>query len=617
MPLEVWVNSTNGKMKRGTLSVVLALLVFGLNSISNAQYPGWQQEANYTMEINMDVEKHQYTGSMSVMYTNNSPDGLDKIFLHAFFNAFQPNSMMDVRSRNIEDPDRRVGSRISELPESEWGWIKPISLAMNGMPCQIEVDGTVIVAKLPATLKPGVQCRFSMNWTAQVPRQIRRSGWMNKEGVEFSMTQWFPKICEYDHHGWHSNPYIGREFHGIWGDYDVTINLPKGYQVGGTGMLQTPRKEAVKSGKWHFIAEDVIDFAWAADKEFNVHTEMVDGIEMNFIYKPNKEYNSKWKDLPRFAAQAMRFFNEFVGPYPYPQYTIIQGGDGGMEYPMITLITANRKMPSLVGVTVHEMAHSWFQALVATNESLYEWMDEGFTSWIESECMAELPNLNPEGENSEPTQGGLHSWAYTGYLRQAASGNEEPLITHADHYTTNRAYGVAAYSKGEVLMNQLSAIMGDSLRNLGMRKYVENWSFKHPGPNDFKRTLERTADLELDWYFQYFMNTTHTIDYAIKDVVQDVMKTTITLEKVGVMPMPQDLIVKFEDGSSMKYHIPLVIMRGHRPIQGDEKLAEDWPWTNPTYQIVVPSMGKKLERVQLDPMLIQADTNLENNTYTE
>ncbi|MBM72254.1 MAG: peptidase M1 [Crocinitomicaceae bacterium] len=587
-----------------------------LSTSIQAQYPGWQQEADYTMTVDMDVEKHQYKGSMSVMYTNNSPDNLDKIFLHAFFNAFQPGSMMDVRSRNIEDPDRRVGSRIFELTANEVGWIKPSTLTMNGMPCQVEVDGTIIVAKLPAPLRAGVTCKFILDWTAQVPRQIRRSGWMNKEGVEFSMTQWFPKICEYDHHGWHSNPYIGREFHGIWGDFDVTINLPTGYEVGGTGVLQTSRKTAKKTGKWHFKAENVIDFAWAADTEFVVRTEFVDGIEMNFIYKPNKEYNKQWKELPRFATQSMAFFNEFIGKYPYPQYTVIQGGDGGMEYPMITLITANRKLPSLVGVTVHEMAHSWFQALVATNESLYEWMDEGFTSWIESECMAILPSFNLDGgDESDAAPDGLHDWAYSRYKRIVESGKEEPLITHADHYTTNSAYGVAAYSKGEVFVEQLEAIIGDSLRDAGMRKYFADWSFKHPGPNDFKRTMERISDIELDWYFQYFMNTTHTIDYAVKDVKVDIMKSTITLEKIGHMPMPQDLLIKFEDGSSLKYHIPLVIMRGHRPLDGDEQIAEDWPWTNPTYQITFPSMGKKLSKVELDPNRIQADINLKNNTF--
>ena len=145
---------------------------------------------------------------------------------------------MDVRSRTISDPDSRVGSRIVELPEEEWGWIKVESLLVNGKPVDFIHDGTILEVKLNAPIRVGKRATFEMTWSAQVPRQIRRSGWMNKEGIEYSMTQWYPKVCEYDHDGWHTEPYIGREYHGIWGDFDVTIHAPAGYTIGGTGTLQ-------------------------------------------------------------------------------------------------------------------------------------------------------------------------------------------------------------------------------------------------------------------------------------------------------------------------------------------------------------------------------------------
>lgn len=598
------------QIKAAIISLLLSAPFVGM-----AQYPGWQQEANYDIDIVMNVENHTYEGELSVMYTNNSPDDLNKVFWHAFFNAFQPGSMMDVRSRNIADPDSRVGDRIFHLPEEEWGKIEPISMTMNGLPCRFEVDGTIIVAQLPAALRPGVTCEFTMKWNAQVPRQIRRSGWMNKEGVEFSMTQWFPKLCEYDHMGWHSNPYIGREFHGIWGDYDVNITLPKGYEVAASGVLQTTRKEARKSGQWHFIAENVIDFAWAADQDFVVITDEVDGIEMNFIFQNEKDIKGNWKELPRFAKEAMHFFNEYVGKYPYPQYTIVQGGDGGMEYPMITLITGGRSLPSLVGVTVHEMAHSWFQALVATNESLYEWMDEGFTSYIETECMEILPGLSEAKAEEGVVLGDIHNAAYSVYISNALSGNEEPLITHADHYSTNRAYGINAYYKGEVIIKQLEAILGAETRDEALKQYFSDWSFKHPGPNDFMRTMEKVSDIELDWYFQYFVNTTHTIDYGIKTVEKRQGSTKVVLERVGAMPMPQDVMVVFEDGTEFFYHIPLVIMRGNRDLASNETLAQDWPWTHPTYELTIPTLGKRVAKVVLDPKRLQADVNYENNVF--
>tara|TARA_B100000780_G_C21121811_1_gene454479 strand:+ start:1115 stop:2950 length:1836 start_codon:yes stop_codon:yes gene_type:complete len=595
---------------KATHVFLLSVTYLLITSSVFAQYPGWQQKANYKMDIKVDTELHQYDGKMDVMYENNSPDDLNKVFMYAFFNAFQPGSMMDVRSRNISDPDSRVGSRISELPKEEWGWIKDVILTMDGMPCKVTIEETILVVALPLPIASGSEVNFQMSWKAQVPRQIRRSGWMNKEGIELSMTQWYPKFCEYDHEGWHSHPYIGREFHGVWGNYDVTIHLPKRYSVAATGISKKTPEQSKSTGIWHFRASNVIDFAWVADPDFTYETVSVSkDTKMNLVYVPNDEYESAWLELPRFAVQAMRFLNDFVGEYPYPQYTIAQGGDGGMEYPMMTLVTGDRSLPSLVGVTVHEMAHSWFQAVVATNEALYEWMDEGFTSWIESECMEVI---SPR-EMTQETVGGAHSYSYYGYIKQALSGNEEALSTHADHYTTNRAYGVAAYAKGEVLVEQLGAIIGEQVRNEGMKKYFTTWSFKHPGPTDFKRVMERASGIELDWYFDYFVNTTHTIDYAIKSINTRKDTSTIVLEKVGTMPMPQDLRLTFKDGTSLTYHIPLVIMRGHRKMNQGEEIALDWPWTNPLYTLEVPTQGKRILNISLDPLLLQADVNRENN----
>ena len=594
-------------------TIFVAILLAGLASFAFGQYPGWQQQANYTIDIVVDTSNHQYNGSMKVVYTNNSPETLERVFWHLFFNAFQPGSMMDVRSQTISDPDRRVGNRIGELPEDEWGWQKIESVKINGSDALFEEDGTILVVDLPKLLTPGSKVNFEMTWQAQVPRQIRRSGWMNKEGVEYSMTQWFPKLCEFDHHGWHTNPYIGREFHGIWGDYDVSIHMPDGYVIGATGVKSGQKSMPLPDGGpgtiHRFKANNVIDFAWAADPDYVEKTVDVEGTTLRLIHQTGAELDSNWQSLTNYASKAMAFINEDIGPYAYPEYTVIQGGDGGMEYPMITLITGERSLRSLVGVTVHEMAHSWFQGMVATNESLHEWMDEGFTSWAESRCMAQL-FADPIKPDENP-----HKWAYASYINHHLSGNEEPLITHADHYKTNRAYGVAAYSKGEVFVEQLGAIVGKAKRDEAMRAYFAQWSFKHPGPNDFKRVFERTSGLELDWYFQYMMNTTDAIDYAVESVVNDNGLVTIELSRRGDMPMPQDLALTWEDGSTTRIHIPLVMMRGHRALEEDETLGEDWPWVDPNYTLDLPSQGRLLS-VELDPEQLQADIHRDNNELT-
>jgi hypothetical protein len=584
--------------------LLTCLTAFVFCSVS-AQYPGWQQAVDYSMDITLDTALHQYQGKMTAKLKNNSPDALEKAFFHLFFNAFQPESMMDVRSRNIADPDSRVGSRIVELPEEEWGWVQVESLTVNGKAAEFTHDGTILEVQLNEPIRTGKRTTFEMTWSAQVPRQIRRSGWMNKEGVEYSMTQWYPKLCEYDHDGWHTEPYIGREYHGIWGDYDVTIHAPTGYMVGGTGVLKQDIALARRTGTWNFVADNVIDFAWAADPDYVHHSEPAGNVTLHFYHQPNEEFDENWDALPQYAAKAMAFLSDLVGPYPYPQYSVIQGGDGGMEYPMATLITGERSLRSLVGVTVHEMAHSWFQAVLATNESLYEFMDEGMTSYVTSLCMRHL-------FEEAMTYGPPHRSSYSSYVGQALSGNEEPLITHADHYQTNRAYGVAAYSKGEVLLAQLAAVIGSEARDQGLKDYFANWSFKHPGPLELKRCMETASGLELDWYFQYFINTTHTIDYAISSVYEGEESAVIALERIGAMPMPQNITVTFADGSTQYFHAPLVMMRGHRMLGENETLLPDWPWTNPTYSFTIP-VSSSIVSVELDQKRQTADVNRKNN----
>ena len=203
------------------------------NTTSGSGY--WQQHVDYQMDIDMDVNNYQYKGKQKLVYTNNSPDVLNKVFYHLYFNAFQPGSEMDVRSRTIADPDPRVGDRISKLKPNEIGYIKVNTLKQNGMALNYNTVGTVLEVDLATPIQPGESVTFNMDFDAQVPLQIRRSGRNNKEGVALSMTQWYPKLAEYDFEGWHADPYIGREFHSVWGDFDLKLTIDKNYVVGGTG----------------------------------------------------------------------------------------------------------------------------------------------------------------------------------------------------------------------------------------------------------------------------------------------------------------------------------------------------------------------------------------------
>ncbi|MBR9756880.1 MAG: M1 family metallopeptidase [Algicola sp.] len=559
----------------------------------------WQQHVDYKMDIDMDVTTYQYHGKQTLVYTNNSPDVLNKVFYHLYFNAFQPGSEMDVRSRTIPDPDARVGDRISKLKPNEIGYIKVNSLKQNGATLSHETVGTVLEVELDKAIQPGESVTFTMDFDAQVPVQIRRSGRNSKEGVALSMSQWYPKMAEYDFEGWHADPYIGREFHGVWGDFEVNLTIDKNYVVGGTGYLQGEPKVNGNKKTLTFKAPKVHDFTWGADPDFIHDTMQVpNGPMLHFYYKKDLDptYLDNWKRLQPKTVELMEYFSTHIGQYPYEQYSVIQGGDGGMEYAMCTLITGQRKFGSLVGVTAHELAHKWFQFILATNESKHEWMDEGFTSYISDMAMNEIMGQNAENP---------HASAYRNYAYLAKSGKEQPLSTHADRYNYNQAYGISAYSKGAVFIAQLGYIIGEDNLKKTIKKYYKDFAFKHPRPIDVIRSAEKVSGLELDWYLMDFAQTTNTIDYAVKTISD----SDITLERIGLMPMPIDLTVTYTDGTTEDFYIPLQMMRGEKPTSATQ--IKDWAWAYPTYTFTV---SKAVKSVQIDPNNQMADINTENNT---
>ncbi|TYP93464.1 Peptidase family M1 [Fodinibius salinus] len=617
-------------MKSTKLFLTIFLSLFTLTAFGQGT-SYWQQEVEYEMDINVDAENHQFTGTQKLTYTNNSPDTLRQVYYHLYFNAFQPNSMMDVRSRTIEDPDSRVRDRIQKLPKDEIGYHHINNLTQDGDDVSYSVDGTVMKVTLNEPILPGESTVFNMEFESQVPRQIRRSGWMNKEGVEFSMSQWYPKLSEYDEDGWHPNPYIGREFHGVWGSFDVEITIDRSYVMGATGHLQNAdeigygyaeeydRPESQKI-TWHWKAENVHDFMWGADPDFTHTTAQVpDGPTLHFLYQQDtvavnadkrsqKKLTKNWERLPEYTVRAFQFMSKNFGKYPYDKFTVIQGGDGGMEYPMGTLITGNRSFGSLVGVTVHEFIHMWYYGVLATNESRYPWMDEGFTTYTSTLTMNHLFN----NESTERP----HKRSYQSYFNIIEDGKQEALDTHADHFHTNRGYGTASYSTGAVFLNQLRYIIGAETFDQGMKAYFNKWEFKHPDGRDFLRVMEEESNMVLDWYYQYFIESTKHIDYGISSVVGNDQSTHITLERHALMPMPIDLMVTYQDGSKELFYMPLRIMRNaknHEMSDVQRTIKPDWPWVNPTYTLEVDAPTSKIKKVEIDPSQRMADIDRSNN----
>ena len=227
-----------------------------------------------------------------------------------------------------------------------------------------------------------------------------------------------------------------------------------------------------------------------------------------------------------------------------------------------------------------------------------------FTTYIST--LAENEVLSEGKEN--PLSG-----AYRGYTYLANSGSEQPQSTHADRYHLNQAYGLTAYSKGAIFLSQLGYIIGEENLTTTLHTYFNDWKYKHPTPNDFKRVAEKVSGAQLDWYLTDWTQTTNTIDYGIKEVTEDAGKTTVVLERIGLMPMPLDVSVTYTDGSTKEYYIPLRMMYFNKP--GAQNIQKDWAWAIPTYDLMIDGAKSTIKKIEIDPSQMMADAKRENNVF--
>ena len=589
-------------------ALVFTLSINGQNS--------WQQNANYKIYIDVDVKKNTFKGSQEVLYTNNSPDTLNKVFFHLYFNAFRPESDMAERLNNGDDNNRRFDVNIKDLEPHEYGQLKVSNLKQDGLNIDSFVSDTILEVTLTNPILPGESSLFTMNFNGQIPITIRRAGRDSPMGVKYSMAQWYPKISEYDYEGWNTAPYTGREFHGVWGDFDVTIKIDKDFIVAASGYIQETdpnnNKLGYLSGKkrvWNFKAPKVHDFTWAADSEY-IHDIYPgpNGVKLNFYYKNDPKIIANWKTLQPVTAELMDFFNNYIGEYPYKQYSVVQGGDGGMEYSMLTLLNYGEELIPLISVTSHELAHAWFQGVLATNEMNHAWMDEGSASYFGELAESHVFNIDFHPIFTERP--------YQDYISLATSGQEMPLATNANRFKFNRAYEDAAYDKGFVFLSQLNYIIGEKAFEKTIKNYFDKYKFTHPLPNDLRRVAEQSSGILLNWYLTDWTQTTNQIDYAIKNVESRKKKSVITLERIGLMPMPLEILVRYKDGNEEFYYIPISLMRGEKskPEYADKWIQlEDWSWAYKKYEFEIKSKMESIKSIDINPTGLLADVDTSNN----
>jgi aminopeptidase N len=327
------------------------------------------------------------------------------------------------------------------------------------------------------------------------------------------------------------------------------------------------------------------------------------------LYKNNPKTAENWKKLEPLMVNVMDFYNKKIGDYPYKQYSFIQGGDGGMEYAMCTLMLGNGTLEGILGTATHELGHSWFQHILASNESKHPWMDEGFTTYVEDFVLNEMAAKKEEN----PFKGN-----YKAYYSLVDSGKEQPQTTHGDRYDENRPYSISSYVKGSIFLSQLGYVIGQDNLAKTIKRYYNDFKFKHPTPNDIKRTAERVSGANLDWYLVDWAETANTIDYGIKDVKDTADKTVVTLERIGRMPMPIDLTVEYTDGTIESFYVPLRMMSFEKENPNPavkRTVLKDWTWAHPTYEFTVSKSKTTIKKIIIDPSGLMADVKQANNVY--
>lgn len=607
---------------RKSFIILFAFVISQFQAQQNAYY---QQAAQYKMDIDVNAEQFTYQGAQTLKYRNNSPDELNVVYFHLYWNAFKPNSMMDQRvasqGKNGDSRLQKDGiSRLASIPKNEEGaqnihWIK-----QNGKELKFEIQETVMKVYLNEAIKPNSKTTFTMEWDAVIPQQIRRSGRNNREGVDMTMTQWYPKIAEYDYDGWATFDYIGREFHAPFADFDVTIKINKDYVVGAGGTLLNPKevkgydasaqiKADQNKATWKWTAKNMLDFAWAADKDYSVESfDVPQGPKVYFVYLKNDKTKA-WGEAKPYVTKYFQIMNSKFGKYAYPSYAFIQGGDGGMEYGMCTMILGEAKnIEDLMGLMAHEGSHSWYQQMLATNEPVRPWMDEGFTSYAESYVMHQL--FPPKDDRPNAFVEKID--AYRKFLKKQI---EEPAVWLGDHHDNGTAYSYASYVKGELYLVQLGYIVGEENLSKIMTEYFKEWSMKHPTDRDFLHIAQKVSGMDLKWFHHYWINTTKTIDYGIKDVQYGNTSTTITLVNNSQIPMPIDFSIITADNKIVNYQIPLNMTHTWKSKDafGEFTTLKYWPWTQKEYTLTIPYNKSQLRVLGIDFSHRLADVNPEDN----
>lgn len=605
----------------------------------------WQQDVHYQIQARIDDSLDIIHGDLfELTYTNNSPDTLAVLYFHLYQNAFQPHSHM---SSLYEENDKKI---TYGKYEKEGLGTTIENLTVNGNVVDTELDNTVLKVILKEKLVPNASAHIKLSFktyydTGSLRRRMKT---FNNFGFKhFDGVHWYPSICVYDQKfGWTTEQHTDKEFYADFGTFDVKLTFPNDYIVDATGVLQNEKEVLPDSlrekidlknftGKspiismpierndanpktWHFIAENVHNFAFTADPTYRIGEVEWKGIKViTLAQEPNAH---AWQESGIFARDIIKTYSENFGHYAWPKIIIADAQDG-MEYPMLTLDGGN--FPEHRSLLAHEIGHMWFYGMLGSNETYRAFLDEGFTQFLTIWSMDTLTGKSRDYTNySKYTNKHKYSYEnryhylYYPYLRTVRLGNDMPLNTHSSDFNGAVRHGGnygLVYFKAGVMLYNLRYVLGDELFQNAMKYYVNKWKMAHPYPEDFRQSIIEYTKVDLNWFFDQWLETTKSIDYKIVSVKKEKDKQMITFERKGEMQMPLDLMVALKNGDTLKYHIPNTWFVKNT----NATVLPKWYGysnINRTYEMILEDESE-IEQVIIDPDHFLADIDLTNNQW--
>ena len=610
-------------------NVIVRAMEAGTRDFSGRPGPNyWQLQTDFTINARLDPATQTITGEETILVHNNSPSELAQIVLrldHNIFRATVPRGS----SVPAETTEGMVVTRIvvdgQEVDlNSPGGGGRGRGRGRGNAPPRLAVRGldqTLAVVTLATPIAPRSTATLEIAWHTKLPGGPNGRGHRMTQRWDdtlFQPTQWFPRLAKYDDlRGWDTSLYLGpAEFYNNFGRFDVRIDVPAGWIVSGTGVLQNPDEvltatarerlaraldtddittivgvDEVGPGRataegdrlvWHFVADMVNDFAWATAENFiwQVMRANIPGtgyIPIHMVFIPERA--NLFENAGAISRHALEFYSDLWVPYPFPQLTLQDGPSAGMEYPMV--INSNR------GAADHEVGHQWWPMMVGTNETWYGWMDEGFDQYMNILSSAHWRDLEPNLDGRGQRYG-------------AISGDEaEPPMMWAANYG-GAMYGFQTYSKTPLMLSMLGGIVGDEEVQRGIREYTEAWSFKHPSPWDYAFFMSNALEEDLGWFWYYWLWTTESVDGSIEDVTISGARTTVTVRQDGEMPSPVVLEVQFAAAGAAIRAMP------NAEMVSDTTAIVTWPvevWFDGsrTFEAVLDFGGRAIEKITLDP----------------